>query len=88
MNSSTGIPLSTCTFLKSSSAICGFGSGPRWPLDIVVPNKHTITIPIKQRIVRLGFFVFMFCLLTSVVYQRRSIRRQSLNAQFLAARKQ
>jgi hypothetical protein len=46
--------------LKSSSAICGFASGPRWPLDIVVPNKHTITIPIKERIVRLGFFVFIF----------------------------
>jgi hypothetical protein len=73
--------------LKSSSAICGFGSGPRWPLDIVVPSKHTITIPIKQRIVRFGF-VFMFVSLPAWFYQRRSIRRQSLNAQFLGTRRE
>src|SRR5206468_8039819 len=28
MNSSTGIPLRTCTFLKTFSAICGLGSCP------------------------------------------------------------
>src|SRR3989454_4305246 len=30
INSSTGIPLSTCTFLKTCSAIGGFGAGPAW----------------------------------------------------------
>jgi len=32
MNSSTGMPLSACTFLKTSSASCGFCCGAAWPI--------------------------------------------------------
>src|SRR5262249_37300266 len=58
MNSSTGIPRRICTFLKSSSDIWGFGSCPRWPLDMVMPEEQTVNIPITTRIVRLEL-VFM-----------------------------
>src|SRR5262245_5424800 len=51
MNSSTGIPLRTVTFLKTSSAICGFGSCASWPVTSAVASRHTVNIPATLRIV-------------------------------------
>ena len=39
MNSFTVSPRSTWTFLKTSSAICGFCSGATWLLTGVIPSR-------------------------------------------------
>src|ERR1700736_701737 len=44
------MPRRTCTFLKASSAICGFGSAPAWPRAPPVPIKHTTSVASAQRI--------------------------------------
>src|SRR5579864_2624173 len=48
MNSSTGIPLSTCTFLNTSSAIGGFGSGAAWPYAGAPPSRQTAIIAMAR----------------------------------------
>src|SRR2546425_1939140 len=54
MNSSTGIPLSTWTFVKTSSAICGFSAWAAWPLAKATPKRQTVNVavmmPIRIRI--------------------------------------
>ena len=55
MNSFTGIPLSTWTFLKTSSAISGFCSDAVWlvwarPKEI--PSRHKIIPSMAQKIIR------------------------------------
>src|SRR5689334_4167568 len=50
MNSSTEIPLRTWTFLNTSSANGGFGSGAAWPHAIAAPSRNT-AVPVA-RIVR------------------------------------
>src|ERR1700730_10544432 len=60
MNSSTGIPLSTWTFLKTSSAISGFVSDAGWPPRAAWPfagvteplSRQTIAVPNKPTVVR------------------------------------
>src|SRR6267142_2015714 len=51
MNSSTGIPVSTCTFLKTSCDICGFGAEPGCcPLAAkAIPITQTIVIAATAR---------------------------------------
>src|SRR6266446_3452139 len=44
MNSSTGIPLRTWTFLKTMSDICGFWSGPAWPAAVTRPSRNTVIV--------------------------------------------
>src|SRR5579863_5523010 len=44
MNSLTEIPLRTWTFLKTSSAICGFCSEAVWPLAGATASRHTIIV--------------------------------------------
>src|ERR1700726_1969210 len=60
MNSFTVSPRRTWTFLKTSSAICGFCSGPAWLLAGVIPSRYTIGM--AARIVRLdpGFMCYLF----------------------------
>src|SRR6266571_4045949 len=53
MNSSTGIPLRTWTFLKTTSDICGFWSGPFWPAAATRPSRNTVIVTMAPRIVRL-----------------------------------
>src|SRR5213596_878588 len=53
MNSSTGIPLRTWTFLKTTSDICGFWSGPAWPAAATRPSRNTVIVTMAPRIVRL-----------------------------------
>src|SRR6266571_2788087 len=53
MNSSTGIPLRTWTFLKTTSDICGFWSGPVWPAAATRPSRNTVIVTMAPRIVRL-----------------------------------
>src|SRR6185295_15207937 len=45
MNWSTGMPLRIWTFLKTSSAIGGLGSGP-WAATTMAPRSHTSVIPL------------------------------------------
>src|SRR5439155_16741735 len=45
MNSFTGIPLSTWTFLNTSSAI-----GPAWPRAVAVPSRDTAAMAAAVRI--------------------------------------
>src|SRR5438034_3209646 len=52
MNSSAGMPLSTWTFLKTSSAISGFSAGAAWPPANATHTIHTIVVAVAQRIVR------------------------------------
>src|SRR6185369_9308862 len=46
MNSFTGIPLSTWTFLNTSSAV-----GPAWPRAVAVPRRQTAAMAAAVRIV-------------------------------------
>src|SRR5213592_4898711 len=52
MNSSAGIPFSTCTFLKTSSAISDFSAGTAWPPANATHTVHTTVVAVAQRIVR------------------------------------
>src|SRR4051794_20366571 len=60
MNSSTGIPLRTVTFLKTSSAICGLGSCAAWVVVRPVVSRHPINIAVALRTVGVDFNLTVF----------------------------
>src|SRR6266850_6416656 len=50
MNSSTGIPLRTWTFLKTMSDICRFWSGPAWPAAATRASRNTVIVTMALRL--------------------------------------
>jgi hypothetical protein len=53
MNSLTGIPRSSCTFLKACSDNIGFcwaaAAGPVWARTIVAPSRQIVSSPADHR---------------------------------------
>src|SRR5262245_38248868 len=52
MNSSTGMPLRTWTFLNTCSAICGVCCCWTWPRAHTAVTRQTATVPTLPRIIR------------------------------------
>src|SRR5262245_57397591 len=75
MNSSTGMPLSACTFLNTSSAICG-----RWAKANIVMNhkdakaqRHRIAILCLCALVSLWFMTLLPCRVHRLTHEKRRI---------------